>query len=144
MRRLNVHKRLQFSLRSVLAITLVFVLYFAYQLHLETKRRQQIQEIERAGGHVTYDDTISSLFPTSRLTGISFPCSAASTLDTSRFRLFANLCELTVTDGCVTDPDNLSTFKFGALRHPMKPGDDPSEFLSELKSVMIDEQNRTE
>ncbi|TWU44633.1 hypothetical protein Poly51_59020 [Rubripirellula tenax] len=107
---------------------------FAYALREDAKRRELIAEIENAGGFVTFDDSTTSLFRTTRVSGVSIPYSSVSSVDTSRLNLFANLSDLSMTDGDVTTADG-GQLHFRVLQHKLAPGDEPDGFFSRVKSV---------
>ena len=130
--------RLQFSLRTALACTALLAVGFAYLLRQDRKRLQQIADIERAGGTVTFDDSIPSLFPSARLTGVSIPYSSVDSVDTSRLTLFANLTELSMTDGDITLADG-TQLHFRVLQTKLKPGDEPRGFFSRVETISTPE-----
>ncbi len=97
---LQTHRRrpLQFSLRTTLVVTLFVAVYVAYLIQLEAKRSRLVREIEAAGGNVTFDDSLYSVFSSERITEVSLPHARIHEIRAARLTALPNLATLSLTD----------------------------------------------
>lgn len=94
------HRRrlLQFSLRTTLVITLLVAVYLAYLMQMEAKRSQLVREIEAAGGNITFDDSLYSVFSSERITEVSLPHARIHEIGAGRLTVLPNLATLSLTN----------------------------------------------
>lgn len=96
---------LQFSLRTTFVLTLLAAVYISYLVQLDSNRKRLVQEIEAAGGNVTVDDTLFSIFSTERITAVSLPYDSIHEIGACRLLVLPKLTTLSLTDVEMTSND---------------------------------------
>lgn len=91
-------RRLQFSLRTTLMVTLIVAVYLTYLMQMEAKRNQLVREIESAGGNVTFDESLYSVFSSERITEVSLPHARIQEIGAGRLTALPKLATLSLTD----------------------------------------------
>lgn len=82
----------------MLVVTLLVAVYLAYLMQMEAKRSQLVREIEAAGGNVTFDESLYSVFSSERITEVSLPHARIQEIGASRLTALPNLATLSLTD----------------------------------------------
>ena len=108
-------KRLQFSLRAILILTMLFAVYISYLVRQEANRNQLVREIENAGGNVTIDKSLFSIFPTERITDVTVAHGRIKEIGASRLKTLPKLTTLSLTDVDMVNDDGLR-IKASAVR----------------------------
>jgi len=81
---------------------------FANLERQESERRQLIADIETAGGVVEFDESIVTLFQSSRVSKVTLPHAATRDLGAHRLKSLTNLSELALTGVEVSDENGLA------------------------------------
>ncbi len=91
--------RLQFSLRTVLAVISIAAIGFTYLARQDAARRQLITDIENVGGTVRFDESITvSLFKSQRVSEVMIPHGRIADVGPMRLKSFPNLSTLGLED----------------------------------------------
>ena len=138
MNRRGISSRLQFSLRTLLAVISLAAVWFTYLARQDAARRQLIDDIEDVGGTVKFDESTSlSLFRSQRVSEVAIPNAGIDDVGPLRLRSFPNLSTLRFKDIEISG-DNGSTFH-GAVLQFTKISDD---LLEQLDSQCAKEKRR--
>ena len=106
--RRRVLSRLQFSLRTVLAVISLAAICFTCLLRQEAARRQLITDIEDVGGSVKFDEsTTLSLFKSQRVAEVILPHGRIADVGPLRLKSFPNLSTLELKGVDATNHDGL-------------------------------------
>ena len=98
--------RWQFSLRTLLVVTSLAAMYFAYAVQQDAARRKLVEQIEDVGGSVKYDESRAfALFRSQRVVEIAIPYSRICEVKASRLKSFRSLSALRLMDVDMTRDD---------------------------------------
>lgn len=94
---------------------MLFAVYISYLVRQEANRNQLVREIENAGGNVTIDKSLFSIFPTERITDVTVAHGRIKEIGASRLKTLPKLTTLSLTDVDMVNDDGLR-IKASAVR----------------------------